>query len=185
MKILFSLLIIGVVSLFVFNMIAVSYGTERADIVNVIADRLKPILFEGGMQQSYRDYVYGYIVDTTFPLIGSGLGNSNILFSDYLGASLIAAFISSYFDALFSTGIVGLALVIYFLSAPIRQRQCRKKLKNNTNILILCACYFSWLIMAAVHSDIFSMSFAIIFCLIVYELRQDKQIREVKRQCMF
>jgi len=185
MKVLCSLLIVGAVSLFVFNVIAMSYGSDRVNIVNVVIDRLEPIFFEGGMQQSSRSYIYKYLADTTLPLIGSGLGNSNIVFSDYLGASLPAAFLSSYFNALFSTGIVGLALVVCFLFTPFRQRQWRKKLKSERNILMLSACYFSWLIMAAVHSYIFSMSFAIIFCLIVYELRQNKQFKEVKRQCVF
>lgn len=185
LKMLLVFLIICGMALFIFNVFAISYTADKADIINVVSHRLERILFEGGMEQSSRSYIYRYINDVAFPFIGSGLGNSNIVFADYLGVSVVATFISSYFDALFSTGIVGLALVVYFLFTPFRQRQWRKKLKSERNILMLSACYFSWLIMAAVHSDIFSMSFAIIFCLIVYELRQNKQFKEVKRQCVF
>lgn len=184
MKTLLSFLIVGLVSLLVFNMLAVSYGIDRPDIMKVVTDRLESILFEGGMQQSSRGQIYRYIADTTFPLFGSGIGNANIIFADYLGGRCMAAFNSTYFGTLYSTGFVGFTLVIYFLSVPIRQWRWRKKLKNDTNFRILCTCYLSWLIMAAGHSDIFSMSFAIIFCLIVYELRQYKQIREVKRRCV-
>jgi len=181
MKTLVRVLFLGGITLVLFNMIALSYSGGKADIIGVVGDRIGRILFEGGMEESSRSYIYEYISDTTIPFFGQGEGNANIVFAYYLGSSLPVAFNSTYFDVFFSTGVLGLALVIYFLSVPVRQWQWRKKLKNNTNILILCACYFSWLIMAAVHSDIFSMSFAILFCLIVYELRQYKQINEVKQ----
>ena len=176
LKIFIRAIVLIFIVLVIFNVLVISYTTERVGIFKIINNRLSPILFKGGMVQSNRGYVYKYI-SSNLPLLsfGFGLGNANILFSQYLNSNLISSFLSLYFNYLYSTGILGVLLLCIFLFNPIMKVMSSKKIRQDSQIIFIVAPYISYLAMFAVHSEEFSIMFAIIYALMVYEIRKYKK----------
>ncbi len=168
-KILLGLAMTLLISLGIFYSIAVSRAAEEVDIFRVVSSRMSPILFEGGLQRSNRDYIYEYLANTTIPLVGPGLGNSNLLFSQYLDKDTVVSFISLYVNYLLSLGVVGLALICFFLLSPITRALKMKRLHHNWSFISILAAYLAWLVMLGVGSEELTFVFASIFALLTYE----------------
>jgi len=49
-----------------------------------------------------------------------------------------------------------------------------KKIRQDSQIIFIVAPYVSYLAMFAVHSEEFNIMFAIIYALMIYEIRRDK-----------
>jgi len=176
LKIFIRVIVLTLIVLIIFNVLVISYTTEKVDIFKIINNRLSSILFKGGMVQSNRGYVYRYISSNTPSLLfGSGLGNSNILFSQYLNNDLICSFLSLYFNYLYSTGVLGIILLCIFLFNPVIKVILSKKIRQDNQIIFMIAPYVSYLAMFAVHSEEFSIMFAIIYALMIYEIRKYKK----------
>jgi len=176
LKIFTRVIVLIFVVLVIFNVLVISYTEERIDIFKIINNRLSLILFKGGMVQSNREYVYRYISNNPPSLLfGTGLGNANILFSQYLNSNLICSFLSLYFNYLYSTGVLGLILLCIFLFNPVIKVMLSKKIRQDSQIIFIIAPYISYLAMFAVHSEEFSIMFAIIYALMVYEFRKYKK----------
>jgi len=177
LKIFIRVIVLTLIVLTIFNVLVISYTAERANIFKIINNRLSPILFKGGMVQSNRGYAYKYISNNPPSLLfGSGLGNSNILFSQYKNSNLICSFLSLYFNYLYSTGVLGLILLCVFLFNPVIKIMLSKKIRRDSQIIFIIAPYISYLAMFAVHSEEFTIMFAIIYALIVYEIRKYKKV---------
>lgn len=177
-KVLLGLVVVLLVSLGIFYSIAVSRGAEGVNIFKVIGDRMSPILFEGGLKRSNRDYVYEYLANTPIPLVGPGLGNSNLLFSQYLDKDIIVAFISLYVNYLFSLGMIGLALICFFLLSPVTRALKVKELHHNWSFVFILSAYLAWLVMFGVGSEELTFVFASIFALLTYETHCPKLTKE-------
>jgi len=80
-----------------------------------------------------------------------------------------------YFNYLHSTGVLGLILLCIFLFNPIIKVMLNKKIRQDSQIIFIVAPYISCLVMFAVHSEEFIIMFAIIYALIVYEIRKYKK----------
>ena len=177
LKIFIRVIVLTLIVLIIFNVLVISYTAERINIFKIINNRLSPILSIGGMAQSNRGYVYRYISNNPPSLLfGSGLGNSNILFSQYLNNNLICSFLSLYFNYLYSTGVLGIILLCIFLFNPVIKIMLSKKIRRDSQIIFIIAPYISYLAMFAVHSEEFTIMFAIIYALIVYEIRKYKKV---------
>lgn len=176
LKIFIRVIVLTLIVLIIFNVLVISYTAERINIFKIINNRLSPILFKGGMVQSNREYVYRYISNNPPSLLfGSGLGNSNILFSQYLNSNLICSFLSLYFNYLYSTGVLGTILLCIFLFNPVIKVMLSKKIRQDSQIIFMIAPYISYLVMFAVHSEEFTIMFAIIYALMIYKIRKYKK----------
>jgi hypothetical protein len=122
------------------------------------------------MKESNRSYIYEYVANTSIPLFGSGLGNANILLSQYLGVEVVASFLSLYFNIVFSSGVLGLALLFLFFFRPVIKILVIKKLRQSKKILLILAAYLAWLIMLAVHAEELPMMFAVACALLAHEI---------------
>lgn len=177
LKMLIRVIVLTLIVLIIFNVLVISYTAEKINIFKIINNRLSPILFKGGMVQSNRGYVYKYISNNPPSLLfGSGLGNSNILFSQYLNNDLICSFLSLYFNYLYSIGVLGIILLCIFLFNPVIKVMLSKKIRQDSQIIFIVAPYISYLAMFAVHSEEFTIMFAIIYALMIYEIRKYKKI---------
>jgi hypothetical protein len=160
------------VALFVFSRIAISLREGSANLVGVVIARLGPILLEGGMRESNRGYIYEYAASHGLPVVGAGLGHSNLLLGEALGSTLVTSFISLYINYLYSAGIIGLGLLGLFLVRPLLQVLALPAALRDRHLTVVLAAYLSWLIMFAVHSEEPSVMFGIIVALVVFAIRE-------------
>lgn len=163
-------LLAGLLAAVVFSVVASGYDTGKPDLVRLIDDRLTPILFEGGLARSNRDYVYEYVRTAPIPALGVGFGNANLLLSHHLGTETVASFLSLYLYTTYSIGVVGLVLLAVFLLTPIFAILRRKRLERERWVRAYLAAYLAWLIMFAVNSEELHIMFSIVYCLLAFEL---------------
>ncbi len=142
-------------------------SSRSGSLGTVLWERVEPIIFEKGLKSSNRDYVYIYAEQRPLSLFGSGLGNANIEFSRYTGSSATASFLSLYLYVLYSSGLVGLVLLILFLGFPIVYFLLNRFREGDPKNHYILAGYLAWLIGYAVHSEELSLHFAFIYCILV------------------
>jgi hypothetical protein len=177
LKVLFRLIIILFIAMGIFSIIAVGYDKGGKNLLQVLTERVTPILFEGGMQSSNRAYIYRYISDNPIPFFGHGLGNTNIRLVQYLNINFMTSFLSLYFNCMYSGGILALILLAFFLFKPLAKVLFFKRVQGKKQFLFILAAYLSCLIMFAVLTEEFSMMFALSFALLVYEIQERKVVK--------
>lgn len=147
-----------------FSIIARDYGDGGADLFQVVVDRIGPIL-KYGAEASNRDYIYAYMSELDVTLAGVGLGNANLVLSEYLGSQATASFLSLYFHTASATGLVGLTLLLLLLSVPVIALCVRS---TDASAPWLLGAYFAWLIMFSVNSEELNTLFGVVFALVAY-----------------
>lgn len=150
-----------------FSIIARDYAGGSADLFRVVLDRIGPIL-EYGIEASNRDYIYSYMDEMDLSLVGVGLGNANLLLSEYLGSQATASFLSLYFQTASATGLVGLTLLITLLSVPVIALFVRRGLRTDDGAPWLLGAYVAWLVMFSVNSEELNTLFGVVFALVAY-----------------
>lgn len=146
----------------VFVMFVVPNPGGSVDILSVIDDRLRPILFEGGLLSSNRAYVYEFVSESAVPVFGYGFGNGNILFGSERGLGFVESFLSLYVNMLYALGYFGFVFFVLFLSIPIIGLiRCRRS--SPFHVQALFGAYIAWLVVYAVHSEELSVSFAVLY----------------------
>jgi hypothetical protein len=155
-------------ALVVFGTLAVGNRENAADLLAVVSDRIGPIL-EGGMGQSNRDYTFEYAASRPIPFVGEGLGNANIRFSNSINSDLIASLLSLYFNVLFSTGVIGLAMVLAMLALPVIRLARQRRYRTDPALVPLMAAYLGWLAMYTIHSEELTLVFGVLFGWMTWE----------------
>ena len=156
---------IVVFSSVIFNFLVQPYSGNSASLFSVIYDRLQPIL-DGGMTASNRGYVYEYMNSIPAPILGSGMGLSNLNFAESISSAFPVSFLSLYFNIYYSAGILGLILLVLLLAIPFVPTQ-RLSFRISSYPGPLVGAYVAWLVTFAVHSEELSVSFGIIYGLML------------------
>lgn len=138
-------------------------------------DRIDQI-FTGGMKVSNRGMIYEFIEIHPFPIFGYGLGNQQIIFSEFENATTLVSFLSLYFNFLYGTGYVGFLLLASFLLIPLVLFFKYRNYLEIEDFFYLIA-YLAYLIIFAVGPEEFILPFAITYALFYNVL----QIRSQKR----
>lgn len=162
-------LAIGIAAV-VFNLVAVANEGGSTNLLSVLADRLQPILNDG-IETSNRDYIYEYVTNTPFPLVGVGFGNSNLLLTFAFRSMVTVSFLSVYFAVLYSTGYVGLALLVMFLLVPLKGvLNCRmtQNLAHPAGLVALTAVFVAYVLMMGFRAEELPMSFGTIYGMLVF-----------------
>jgi hypothetical protein len=156
-------------------------GSKLYFIGEAIYERVD-LLFFSGLSGSNRSYIYKFMDITPIPFFGYGLGVSNTMLSNFVQTDNVVSFLSLYYLNLFSTGIVGLAILILFLLYPVTQiiKLIRLNLqagntKSNKYDFIFIS-YITWLIMFIVHSEELTLSFAVSYALTIYVVSREKSV---------
>jgi len=166
-KLIAQMAVVFVLALFLFQTFVVSNYADEISLFGVLSSRIVPLLQEG-VSESNRNYVWEYVTKVPLPLFGEGFGNSNLAFARYLGAELPASFLSVYFNAAYSTGWLGLALIIGFLSWPVRRLWTTAvRTADHRGVFLITAAYCGWLVMYTAHSEELAPLFAVAFALLV------------------
>jgi hypothetical protein len=154
----------------IFHFVAAANEDGSTDLLAVLGDRLRPILNDG-IEVSNRDYIYHYVASTPFPPIGVGFGNSNLLLTFFLGSPVMVSFLSVYFMVLYSTGYVGMTLLVMFLLAPLKgvvRRRLGQNLTRPGGLLALTAVYVTYLVMIGFRAEEFPASFGTIYAVLAF-----------------
>ncbi len=172
-KILKSLakIIVPVVgAFFVFSMISAIQGGKGTSVVKVLWERVEPIIYDKGVHSTNRSYVYRYFEEAEVPILGDGLGNSNIKFSRHVGIEATVSFLNLFLNISFSLGVIGLLIVLVFLAYPLIYFILVRSSLTGVKPIFLMASYVAWLFIFFMHSEEFSLYFAIIYGLLIHQL---------------
>lgn len=173
LKVSLNLIFASLIGIVIFNFIVGSFAGVNVSIIDAVWGRISPIIFkEGGMTHSNRVHVYAYVNSNPVPSIGYGLGNANIVFSNYSGNDIITGLLSLYFNILYSSGIVGLVLLIVFLLVPLNVKILWRN--KNPHLFYLLAAYLAWMVSFTVHSEEFTVMFGITYALFIYEMGKNQ-----------
>jgi hypothetical protein len=157
----------------IFSLVAVENDDGSTNLLAVLGERVGPIV-DDGMQASNRDYIYYFVADTPVEVFGVGFGNSNLLLTTYRGSEVTVSFLSAYFVTLYSTGYVGLALLAYFLAAPLLAAlNCRlsRSLAQRGDLLMLTAAYAAYVVMIGFRSEEIPVNLGIAYAMLTYVSR--------------
>ena len=160
---------VAVSALAIFYLLAVSNTNHRVNLFATIGDRIGPIL-KGGLGQSDRNHVYDYVVHTIPPLFGAGLGNANLLLGQFMGTPVVAGFLSLYLNILYSVGLVGLAILMWFVVFPLYKIATNRDLRRDSRVLLMVGAYLAWLVVFAVAIEELTFMFALISALLAYAI---------------
>jgi hypothetical protein len=149
----------------------VQSDSEYGGLIGLISDRLMPIL-SGGIVESNRGYVYEFAKQIGIPIVGYGLGNINLLLSNWLGTSVVAGILSLYLNIIMALGLVGFALLVAFLLRPLVLIISTATTKQ---AYPLYATYFSWLISFLIHSAEFPIMFGLTYGLVLGLKRRNQR----------
>ena len=170
-QLFFAFIGILVVAWLAFTGVARSYEGPRPSVIRVITERLKPVLISG-LGASNRAYVYNYVRNAPLPFWGVGYGNANLLLTNELGSDATSSFLSLYLYTLYSTGLIGLGLMLWALLLPVGMvLRCRRR--RSPELLLAVAAYFAWLVMFAVGSEELHLLFGVTYALVVFQLQND------------
>jgi len=143
-------------------------GTGGASLIGTVVDRALPMLEEGGMKSSNRNYIYEYLERSPPRFWGRGVGNANLEFSAYAGSSATASFLSLYLNTLYATGAPGFAIMLGLLLTPIVLAILYGRKRDHPALFYLLAAYTGWLLVFGVHAEELSLSFALVYGLLTY-----------------
>ena len=142
------------------QIVSVNAADEEHSITSIVSLRTLEIL-EGGLGSSNRGHTYEFIADNPFPLVGYGLGNANIFISNAFGSDLVMSYLSLYINTLYSTGIVGLGLLLVFLVSPIIRNLAKRESAKLRHSPVFLMTYLAYLVSFGVNVDELSVPFAI------------------------
>lgn len=163
----FKLGAVGVVPYAVFQLLVKSNDSSSVSLFQVIIDRVMPLLFGGGLKASNRGYVYEFVESVPPPFWGHGIGNCNLVFSDYMGVPFITSMQSLYVNTLYSAGYPGLMMLVIAVAIPLVPLYTRPLDGiDPRNILLGLAGYFGWLVVFTVHAEELSVGFAIAYAFV-------------------
>lgn len=160
--------ILLIMSLSLFNWLVVPEEDGSASIFSVISGRLAPVL-SNGAGSSNRGYIYDYVTSHPPSVLGIGLGHSNIVFANEVRSYLITSFNSVYVNIAYSSGLLGLILLGYFLLKPVG-RVIRKPVGSRPRSLYyVAAAFLAWLFLLGTMSEEFPFIFSVTFALLAFE----------------
>lgn len=141
-------------------------GLFQAEMIGAVAPRLVA-LFSGGVMETNRAYIYIYVMNSSFPVLGYGLGNSSLVLANYLGSILIPSHLSLYLNYLYSTGVLGLLLVVCIVIYPFLE-SLRLAGRFDSKILVaLGVSSGGWVIIYAGDSEQFKLIHGVLIGLVV------------------
>ncbi|WP_170263380.1 O-antigen ligase family protein [Blastochloris sulfoviridis] len=99
------------------------------DYIGTIMPRLEEL--GSGVQNTNRSYVWWYLIESSPKIIGYGIGNSNIVLSEYLKNIMISSHLNLFVNIIYSLGVVGFAMIGLFMAYPfLAYINCRELSKD-------------------------------------------------------
>jgi hypothetical protein len=122
-----------------------------------------------------RDKPYRYVLQEGIPWLGYGGGNANIRYTQFTKFTMISSFLNLYINIGMSYGIVGLVLLTVFIVYPlVLVVRIVIKSRNSESLLKLfwvTIPFIGWMLLFAASFEELTMSFAISYALLVYNIQ--------------
>ncbi|MGN6516062.1 MAG: O-antigen ligase family protein [Rhizomicrobium sp.] len=124
-KIIGAFLGVLAVGILGFAAFAAGKNIDLFTLFDVLGGRAGNILFGGGLQTSDRGAILAAALQQPISFFGYGMGRANLILTDIYGRMTFGAtpyvvdYHSLYLHYLFATGIVGLILLLIFITTPI------------------------------------------------------------------
>ena len=145
-----------------------SIGLGGQSVYTMLNVRTLDIL-EGGIGNSNRAYIADFVANFPPPVIGYGLGNSNIFAASKMGIDLIVSFLSLYVNVMYSSGLIGLGLLAVFLAQPIFRRALYAVNATGEQSIAVLMAYVAYLFLFAAGAEELSISFAVITAFMIFD----------------
>lgn len=158
------------------------YYFAAIDFLGAIAPRLVTFM-EYGVEASNRAYVYKYLTSQVPPMLGYGLGNANLIFSEFRGSNLVSSHISLFVNQWFSLGVIGFGLMLLFVLFPVFSRRVLKSASNTTSGAVLLASIVTWFVCFVGHSEELTVMFAVIYGLLWAHVRKMQDAKLAYEKC--
>ncbi len=110
--------LIFIVAGMAFSLLAVANNNGSTEIVSVLWERVDEMLDQGA-SGSNRAYIYEALESTPVPWVGTGFGNSNLVFTRTYNSDVIVSFLSLYLSFQYSIGWPGFTVLLLALATPI------------------------------------------------------------------
>ena len=150
------------------QLVSIGVGGEALNIYSIISLRILEFL-EGGVEASNIGFVYEFIADNPLPLLGYGLGNANIFLSNVTENDSVVSYLSLYINVLYSTGVMGFGLLLFFLLRPIIRAVAKKGHSEFSQPSVFLMSYLAYLVFFGVHAEELSVPFAISAAYLTYQ----------------
>jgi len=156
----------GMAVIYVFNI----------DFVGTLSPRIEALL-SYGPSATNRFHVWKYFLEVQPPLLGFGLGNSNIKLSSYLGNSLMSSHLSIFLGSWYSLGYIGVLLVTLYLAFPFISVKTWKMARRDAILAACMASLASWLVFYSGNNEEFALIHAVIVGVFFGRLRELRQAK--------
>lgn len=141
------------------------------DFMGTLGPRVEE-LFYGGISATNRGSVWEYLFDAPPPWWGYGVGNSNLVLSEYMGIELVASHLSVFSCGLCSLGITGLALVVLYLAGPFLTIKAWTIAQRDAKLAGCFAALAAWLVFYFGHNEEFADAHALLIGLFWARVRE-------------
>lgn len=176
-----ALLAVGVVipiAVGTFYLVAAPTEGDAPELLGPLWERFAPIMEEGNLRATNRDYTYEFLDTKETSLVGEGLGHPNLELSQQLGIPVVASLLSLYSSVLLSGGWIGLALLASALLQPvvrlIKLGQLAVPRLSPANTVFVG--YAGWLFMFGAHEDELSVMFGVAYGFLSFAIYQRDRI---------
>ena len=130
-------------------------------IFSVMQERLHT-MFAEGIETTNRGYIYEYVRSSAPPLYGYGLGNANLVFSEYRGSILTSSHLSLFINAWFSLGILGVVCTAAIVLRPLISRRVWRCARKEPAAAALLGGIAAWVVAYIGGEEEFSVMFAVL-----------------------
>lgn len=161
---------IAVVAGSAFSLLAVANNNGSTQIHTVLWERIEEML-DNGASGSNRAYIYEALESTPVPMVGTGFGNSNLVFTRDYNSDVVVSFLSLYLSFQYSLGWSGFAILLAALATPIlhaRHWASAGTLEQRREAWILTTAYTAWLSYYLVLYEESQIMFAVTYILLAY-----------------
>jgi hypothetical protein len=177
---LFGVLICGVIAFAIF---AAGKDINVFTLFDVLGGRAGDVAFGGGLRQSDRGDILYAALSQPITLFGYGFGRANVILSNTyseatMGSTpLIVSYHSLYLHYLFATGIIGLALLLWFIVTPIYLFWSRRLARVRPQFSYLAGGVVAYAITNILLFDEMTPQFAMMIALVVAVARAKANFR--------
>lgn len=150
------------------QLVPVGIDDEALNIYSIIRFRILELI-EGGVEVANLGYLYEFFANTPSPFLGYGHGNANIFLSSVTGNEAVVSYLSLYINVLYSTGVVGFGLLLFFLLRPIIWVVSKKKRGEFGWSPVFLMTYLAYLVFFGIRVEELSVPFAVSAAYLTYQ----------------